>query len=204
MKTAFDIDDELRALDLREDGRFRVLRRPIVRPNPSRPVLILVHAGDVLQDPIAWRGCPDYPEVRAYSLECQAGIASEIRARLNDHDLVVLHRGSCSQLTTGDAFWVDRDFSIAIYEMRERGAVLYGDDLNAASAWIVKRYRIADRPAVFLTGAYSAVDGGCVTAIGQAIEHSAPHVPITLSQYSPADNCRNGADRWIPGGSHVG
>lgn len=52
----------------------------------------------------------------------------------------------------------------------KQGTVLFGDDLDTAAEWIINNLHIAQRPKIFLGGAYSDFNHGCLTFIGREIE----------------------------------
>lgn len=182
-------DSLMEALGLAEDDpAFAIVREG--RFDSSRPLIVWVHPGDACES--------DHPEqsVRLASWELQEGMGREVAARLPEHDVAVLHRLS-SAYALGKPRRVAEPYRVALAESHRRPetAVLYGDDLDAASAWLLTHWRAADRPRVWLTGAYADPRHGCLTAVGQALAAAGAYIEV--SPYSP---CEAGSTRgaWRP------
>ena len=77
------------------------------------------------------------------------------------------------------------------------GTVLYGDDLDAAGQWNIQNLQVAKRPHIYLAGAYSCPETGCLTHIGRQIERVVGPEKITVSAHSPPENGPGNA--WRPG-----
>jgi hypothetical protein len=155
-----------------------------------RPLLVIVHPGDAIE--AEWRGYGCHGgDVLRQSMACQDGMGAEIRALLDDGwDAAVLHRRSCGQFHSGKgARHVSGVLRAALEGVHRRGAVLYGDDTDAAVTWLDGHMGLRQRPAIHLTGAYADPGTGCVTATGQgivAILHgcgAAAEVTVSASAY---------------------
>jgi hypothetical protein len=69
------------------------------------------------------------------------------------------------------------------------GAVLYGDDLDAAADWMIDNLSIASRPKILMSGGFADPDNGCLTYIGQAFSRllgeDIAAERLEVSPYSP-------------------
>lgn len=187
-----------------EDADFKVLSLGIQNAHWARatagtgcPLMVIVHPGDAVEAPHGWAHA-DYKAVHAFSMGNQAGMASEIEARLTSHEVVVLHRSSSSELLASrTSRWVDRSYAKAVRQASERGSVAYGDDLCAAANWIRSLTELSAGRDVFMTGAYADAKYGCITALGAELLAVEPRLLITVSEYAPTDNS-NYSPRWVP------
>lgn len=68
----------------------------------------------------------------------------------------------------------------------KQSSILFGDDLEAASQWIIENLHVSERPHVYLAGAYSDPENGCLTYVGKALERVIGSHRITVSDYSPS------------------
>lgn len=102
-------------------------------------------------------------------------------------DVVVLHRYS-SQFAFETPKRVSEDYFQAMAQCMadQRATMLFGDDLEAASAWLLEHLAPRERPEVFLTGAWSHPKYGCVAAVGKAL-HVAGVDRLRVSLSSPSD-----------------
>lgn len=184
----------LQTLCEQEEDRFQVLQLPAGWGTSQAPLLLIVHPGDALEFLSDWRGNPAGRGVVALSVANQAGMASEIMQRLPTHEVAVLHRLSSQYLGRRDA---ESSYRQAVRSAEEVAAVLYGDDLDAASQWLHAHAMPEHRRQVFLTGAYADAQYGCITAIGRVLQAHRPDVLIEVSHWAPTDNT-NHAPRWRP------
>lgn len=162
-----------------DDGaEFMVLQEGEV--SVDRPLVLWIHPGDACEFDA------DDEEIRDFSFECQGGMAEELLS-MGECDIVVLHRVS-SDYAFENARRVDAGCYEAMAQLinDERTTHLYGDDLNADSAWVLEHMRTHNRPRVFLTGAWSDPVYGCVAAVGQAL-HAAGVTNMDVSQSSPSE-----------------
>lgn len=190
--TARDFPRRLRKLDEDGEDAFLVLFHDAVRHDPARPLVVIVHPGDMIEVRQGWSR-DDWPGVLGRSLSCQAHTALELeRWRKRGADFVILHRASCSQIAKGERPTCDDHFASEIVAARKAGTVLYGDDLDAAGQWMLDHLHIEQRPAIYMAGAYADADHGCLTAIGQMLE-SVARGRITVSEHAVAKG-----DRWVP------
>ena len=168
------IRDSLIELDDDTDdcSAFHVLSLPPPR-SVRQKLIVLVHPGDMIE-----------LDFDLEALDRQAGLAAELRAR-DDHDLVILHRSSCSQFHHECNDIVEPALNELIEEGWKRGAILHGDDLEAAAAWILKNLAVEAREVIFMGGAYGDAEHGCLTFIGKAIAGAAPG-RIALSEHIPS------------------
>lgn len=174
------------------------------RPPASNPaLLIIVHPGDAvpyLDDSMTRTRAA---ELRTIAYDNQQGMAHEIAQLLaNGADCVVLHRvSSVDGLLDGN---VDGDTgSVVASEYLEalscaarQGVQLYGDDLDAASQWLLARMQVASRPLVLLTGAYAEREQGCISVIANALVHAGVD-SVIVSAFSPTSDA-NDDPRWEP------
>lgn len=151
-----------------ESNAFTAVR-PFVDADPSRPLYVLVHPGDVVQTRSDAAYSDDPRAITEYSFECQESMALEIEAAIEKGwDVAVLHRFSSSYgFGTGNTSDLFED---AIDAIHGDGAILFGDALADASDWLLSEGRAADRPAVVVSGAWSETETGCVAAVGERLE----------------------------------
>lgn len=166
-----------------EEPDFEVVIHEPSRHDASRPLVVLIHPGDMTETPEGFSR-RDWEKVRDFSESNQDGLVDEIDAWLDKGaDFVVLHRQSCAYDNDGL-----HEFHDTVRGLWENGAILYGDDLDAAGAWIIEKLAVAERPMVFMGGAYSTPEGGCLTRIGTMIEAVVGEDRMTVSDWSPASN----------------
>lgn len=185
------IDEEIVELDEEGEDAFIVIAHDDSEHDPARPLVVIVHPGDMIETSQGWvHG--EYGEVLARSLESQCGTAADLaRWREQGADVVLLHRGSCSQLAYGYTN-VDKSLMKEIEAARESGTTLYGDMLEDAGQWMLENLHIAERPVIFMAGAYADAEHGCLTALGQMLETVA-RGRITVSEHAVAHG-----ERWVP------
>lgn len=170
-------------------------------PDRTRPLLLIIHPGDAIEDGIGMRK-EDAEEVIEFGRKNALGMAAEINEKLPTHDVVVLHR-----LSSVDTFMTQfYDFAgvgkmIAPYckaciKASEIGSVLYGDDLESCAKWLIKHMDVTSRPHIFMTGAYAGENDGCITFVGKALAR-AGCASITMSDHAPTD-ASNYTPRWDP------
>lgn len=176
---------------------LHILRQPSEwRPDAQRPLLIVVHPGDAIERLCDWSDIEQGGEVVERSIANQVGMAGEIGEILAGHDVVVLHRLSSTYLREPGA---DSAYERAIERCDEQGLVLYGDDLEAASAWFKANVAGLSQleVEVFMTGAYADARYGCITAIGESLLAGNPRLKVQVSSWAPTDNA-NFSPRWSP------
>ena len=165
--------------ELGDGAVFKPLHAPAVDPKDTRPLLVWVHPGDACED-----DSPD-TRIRRRSVELQAAMAAEIFERLETHRVIVIQRESSIYAF---APWTSRvafQYALAMGQcLSDSGtAQTWGDDLAAASAWILENK--AEARQVFLTGAWRHPDWGCVTAVGQTLQ--AAGLAVEVSSSSPSE-----------------
>lgn len=182
-----------------ENG-FEVKHHDHARHDKLRPLVIVVHPGGMIEAQHGWGGA-EWKAVNKFSRRNQAGLARELSAWRTkyDADIAILHRGSCSQFLTANANSIDEDLQLELLVGWQRGSVLLGDHLDDAAAWMIENLHIADRPRIFLGGAYSDFDQGCLTAIGRALEKVVGPGRIKVSKYSPPGSSHDAGKVWRPG-----
>jgi len=180
----------LRKLDEREDNTFRVFQQAPWTPyRADQPLVIIVHPGDAIQAPHPFIDPDEYEDVRKRSLVYQANMGDEILAALDaGAQVLVVHRGSCSQFRATDCDWIAPSYKAAIERARREGAIIYGDQLDKAGAWIAEHVDIAGRPDILVTGAYNAPDWGCIPALIKELEPHLRGAPIRISVHAPDQN----------------
>lgn len=178
-----DILDMIAELDERyETGPAAVLCEAPSLVDPSKPLLILVHPGDVLVPKEAKNFHADYEGSVLKSTLCQMYQGAEgLRLIAEGWETCVIHRGSCSQLH--DDANTDETFLEFVRAIWEKGTVLYGDELAKVSGWISKHLRCAARPRILVTGAYHMEDG-CIDAVVHELRRLHPALDIQISKHS--------------------
>jgi hypothetical protein len=168
-----------------------------------RPLLIIVHPGDAVEDGVGFSNKEDAFAVKEFGQKNTRAMALEIDHLLDNSDVIILHRQSTidvmmkyslTRMTEADKLVHPYQFSCL--KASELGVVLYGDDLDAASQWIIRSINVVDRPSIFMTGAYACENFGCITSIGKSLEKFGC-TNITVSQHAPTDNS-NYSPRWVP------
>lgn len=182
--------------DYEEDdsATFRVLGTPDL--TDGRPLLIWVHPGDAVEDKEGFDPPDDEDDEDLYenTRQFQAMMSREILDRLDTHQVVVIHRYSDQYAFEEEqAQW---DYQRAMADVGEEPSTvhLFGDDLAAASAWMVANLDVENRP-VFMTGAYSHPDHGCLAAVGKALQ--AADATIEVSGWAPSEP-GSVANIWTP------
>lgn len=188
-----DLQDRLEGDDHPD---FEVISHREQRHKPERPLVIVVHPGDALENPEGW-DYDDYKKVKRWSLKNQAEMADELSTwrRTHDADIVILHRASSIEIGDGGHSYEEYEYEVS--NGHSRGSVLFGDDLAQAAKWIIANLHIADRPHVFLTGAYAEPDHGCLTYIGKAVEAIIGPDRMSVSKFSPPGS--GPGKVWRPG-----
>ena len=82
----------------------------------------------------------------------------------------------------------------------EDATLLFGDDLAMAGRWIATALDVASRPHVYLAGAYSDPDNGCLTYVSKHLQEIVGVAKITVSNSSPS---QDGPGKVWRGGSRV-
>lgn len=147
----------------------------------SKPLIVLVHPGDACES--------DHPsealQTRAWGYQMKMG-AELLEERFEGCDVIVLHRFS-SRFAFENGYEVDQDYlrALAKFHQDPKTCVLFGDDLEEASQWIIDQAKTTDRPCVFFSGAWSNKDNGCVTFVGKAIQAAGANIEV--SAFSPAN-----------------
>jgi hypothetical protein len=171
-----------------ESNGFSVVA-PFSEVDPSRPLYVLVHPGDVVQTRSDVAGSPIAERILAYSVDRQEEMA---------RDVEVLHRFS-SSYGFGTSGTVDL-YEFGIDDIHRDGAVLFGDALAAAGAWLLREASAADRPAVVLSGAWSEERHGCVTMVGEVLEAGGAQAYLAASACVSPDG---GGREWAPKAGRV-
>lgn len=190
--TPLDPGETLREL-ANEDPDFAIAIHEASRHDASRPLFVIIHPGDMTETPEGF-SARDWANVREFSESNQEGLVADISDWTDKNaDFVVLHRQSCAYDNDG----LD-EFHEAVRGLWDRATILYGDHLDAAGAWIIENLHVAQRPMIFMGGAYTTPECGCVTRIGQMIEDVVGEDRMTISDWSPAGNCDD-EKVWRPG-----
>lgn len=197
----FRIKRDLEARYDRDEDDFDVISHREQRHSKERPLVIIIHPGDAIEPNVGWGDQAAYKRVRKFSRTNQAGMARELSdwRRTHDADIAVLHRESSCELVPGED--CDDEYELEVTDAHSRGSVVFGDDLQKAADWMIANLHIADRPHIFLTGAYSEVDYGCLTFIGRKIEAVVGPDRISVSKFSPPGN--GPAKVWRPGEKNI-
>lgn len=162
-----------------EGGDFSVL----AAPSPDdRPLLIWVHPGDAVDDREAF----DTREGHERSLNHQRQMAAEIMDRMRGHQVVVLHRFSSDWAFEKKRAQLAYREAMAAVTQDPTTVVLFGDDLPEVSDWLLAHQNVQARPSVFMTGAWSDPEYGCVATVGKGLEAGGVR-GIELSAWSPSE-----------------
>lgn len=175
--------------DETEDAEFCVIWHDDDDHDSTRPLVIVVHPGDMIETEVGV----------AFSRKNREGTAAELRGwRDLGYDIVFLHRGSCSQFGPGSP-WYSEALAKEIRKDWQRGSVLYGDDLDSAGEWMVTTLDVSSRPHIHLAGAYSDPVHGCLTHIGRMMEAVTGPNKVSVSEWSPPGS--GPGPVWTPGRS---
>lgn len=201
--TGNDIDVRIDQLAQRDDNDFLVLRVPDAVA-PSKPLYILIHPGDAVQKHDDLESCEDdvHEQIFEYSQSCQSTMGSELLGLDTDvWDVAILHRQStaytfCNQVD------IDDDYYDAIHQLNadENAAILYGDDLDAASTFLLDTMRAKDRPLVVIAGAWSHVNGGCVELVGKRLDAAGVALKSSRGTCISPDGAE---EEWLPQGGRA-
>jgi hypothetical protein len=185
------------------EGGFAVCAPPLERPNQDKPLLIIIHPGDAIEDGIGYGDPVAAAEVVEFGRKNVIAMAKEIEEKMATHDVVVLHRQSSvdtfMRSDYGQFLKIEKDikpYSKICIKASDQGQVLFGDDLDACADWILKNMKAKDRPHIFMTGAYACAEWGCITHVGRNLLRAGCE-SITLSEHSPTDSS-NFQPRWDP------
>lgn len=175
--------------ELGDGAVFKPLHIPGVEPSDTRPLLIWVHPGDACED-----DSPD-ARIRRRSIELQEAMGAEILARLETHRVIVIQRQSSIHAFAPWTARVAPEYAMAMGQCLSDADVaqVWGDDLDAASTWILENK--AQATEVFLTGAWRHPDWGCVTAVGRQLQAAGLTVDVSNSSPSEPGVVRGG---WKP------
>lgn len=197
--SGYSVGQALRYLERREPG-FCVIHHSAEMHDAQRPLVVLVHPGDMILLTDSYDAPAQRAAVAAFWGHIGLGTSNELAdLRAEGADFCVLHRSSCTQYPgfskyrrVGFGLWKE------IKAGHRRGTVLYGDDLEAAARWMIEHLHIADRPRIHLAGAYSDPKHGCLTYLGQALRKVAGPGKIVVSPFSPPGN--GPGQMWHPDG----
>lgn len=191
-----------------DSADFHVLSAPAAT---DQPLLIWIHPGDAVEAEDAF----DRPELSGHqvdededefeddiedeyqnSLDFQNKMASEIYDKAATHQVIILHRQSDDWAFTRG--YATHDYKQAMIDVEDLPSTvhLYGDDLKAASAWIIENMNTPTRPDIFMTGAYSDPKDGCMAFVGQEIEKSG--VINMQATWSSPSSPGSSASGWHP------
>lgn len=177
------------------DVDFEVLRHNPCRP--ELPLVVIVHPGDMVEDGYGYDP-EDAKTVMQFSRQNQLGTAKEIAQwRSLPAEVIVVNRSSCTQYVARYKRNIAPELTKEMRITWRSDTVLYGDDLDKVNAWMSQHMALEGRPHVYLAGAYSDPEYGCLTAIGQHIAKIIGPDKVTVSEFSPASN-DPAAKRWDP------
>lgn len=187
------------------EGGFAVCTPPLSLPIKERPLLIIIHPGDAIEDGIGYGDAIAAAEVVEFGRRNVIAMAREIDEKLATHDVVVLHRQSSidtfMRSDFGQFLKTEKDikpYAKMCIKASEQGQVLFGDDLDACAKWILENMNPVERPEIFMTGAYACAQWGCITHVGKCLMKAGCN-QIEVSPHSPTDSS-NYQPRWNPAG----
>ena len=185
---------------IRKHGRTEAATFHVLRHNPCRPELplvVIVHPGDVLEDGYGYSP-EEKAKVLAFSRQNQIGTAKQIADwRSLPAEVIVVNRSSCRQFVQQYRGHVHPAMEEQMKIVWRSDTVLFGDDLDAVNAWMARHMALEGRPHVYMAGAYSDPEYGCLTYIGRPIAKLLGGDKVTVSEFSPPS--ASAADpRWDP------
>lgn len=183
----------------RNNTGFRVIKHDPAVHTPQKPLVLVIHPGDMI---VYGDSSEEGREASRFGSANIRGTTAELKELLrgNKCDFAVLHRGSCAQFPGSNPGGYRDQLWKLFQKGHKRGTVMFGDKLDRAGAWIIRNLHIAERPHVYLLGAYSDPLYGCLTEIGQQIERVIGPDRITVSEYSPVeDHPEAQHTAWRPG-----
>jgi hypothetical protein len=191
-----EAEEKLNDYDHDDAPGFEILRHAEDRHDKLRPLMIVVHPGDMMETDDGWGDREQGRKAIAFSKRNIAGTTREIAAaHKKNYDILIIHRPSCSQIVNGQ---MGDDFHAEILIGWKRGSVVFGDDLAEVVKWIVANLHIEDRPMIYMAGAYSDPEYGCLTYVGRALEKIVGPKRIRVSRYSPPSASPDDPV-WVPG-----
>lgn len=160
-------------------------------PQPSAPLTIVVHPGDLLEDGVGYATQMEQDAVRAFGVHTAQGLDKTLaQARADNADIVVLHReSSVAFVDSGRRYGIAPSlWKRHLCPLMSTATALWAEDLEAAAAWLLDHASLATRPSIHLAGAYACPQFGCITFIGKALLTIHPGLPLTVSPFSPPAN----------------
>jgi len=183
------------------DPSYRLVSSP-AWADSSKPLLVIVHPGDVTRLDLKQEYNEDYAERDSQYL-FQGGMGDEIQQWLNrDWDVVVLHGRSSAGFARREeeAKWAHpaasyfhdnivcmAQFDAALEGVHAKCGVMYGEEFGAVAHELLdaSKYKAASRPAVVLTGSYNDA-GSPLARLGEILEeqgvtvYTSCNVPTTM------------------------
>jgi len=188
------------AYQAEDTGAFRCLTQ--AEMDPARPLFVLVHPGDMIETFDAWSDPKEAQAVGAFWAHNAHGLHGELKAaRKAGADIVVLHRESSTGFvdtrrlySTAGTLWKTH-----LSPLFSKATALWGDDLDAAVAWLAAHATPMQRPSIHLAGAYACPKYGCLTAVGKGLlAQGVDPDHLTVSPYAPPGN--GPGPVWRPSG----
>ncbi len=177
------------------DINFRVMDHDHDKHQAERPLAVVIHPGDMIVHAWGLQGMPEedkklFFKSMRWANENMLGMAKELRElRRKGYDFAVLHRESSVQFPEA------RDNQVAVKKVwlelskdHGRGSMMFGDSLDKAAQWMINNLHIADRPHIYMLGAYSDPQFGCLTSVGKAFAKVLDPSKITVSPFSPVSD----------------
>jgi hypothetical protein len=178
-----------------EAASFHVLRHNPCRP--ELPLVVIVHPGDMLETGQGY-SAEEGQQVREFSRRNQIGTAREIAQwRSLPAEVIVINRSSCTQFVQQYRRHVTPEMEAEMKTVWRSDTVLFGDDLDAVNVWMAEHMALQNRPHVYMAGAYSDPEYGCLTYIGRPIAKLIGADKVTVSEYSPPSASPDDP-RWDP------
>ena len=194
----------MRQLEATDPGFQEITR---VAQNPEAPLLVVIHPGDLVFEPYGWGHDPESEAEKQAALafwgHTGTGLQHELaQARTAHWDIAVLHRSSSTMFTDNARGLAKSLWTKHLCPLVARHLCAWGDDLDAAFAWLDRHAHLAQRPTIRLAGAFACPQTGCITHIGKAIV-AARGGPdgIEVSPHSPPGNGPGLA--WTPTGPRM-
>lgn len=185
---------------------FRVMDHDPAKHVPERPLAVVIHPGDMIIHSMGMHMLhPDDREAFRNSIrwanENQEGMRKELMVlKRQGYDFVVLHRESSVQFPENLHKDHTKKVWLELQAGAKRGSMVFGDDLERAGQWMINHLHIAERPHVFMLGAYSDPNNGCLTHIGKQFAKVLDPKKITVSKFSPvSDDPSEQHKVWQPG-----
>ena len=160
--------------------------------DPQRPLMVIIHPGDMVETDAGWGEPKAAATVQAFWSHNGLGLRSEMaKARKEGYDIVVVHRESSVEFFSGSRrhslarrLWTEH-----FCPLFSQASTFWADNLDAVVAWLCGNTNPQTRPSIHLAGAYACPQTGCVTAVGKGLlAAGVESARLSVSPFSPPSN----------------